>query len=107
VAYFGQGYYSLGAASCGYFGVPPAGLTWPQAALLAGAVQAPTAYDPLSHPAQARAREAHVLSRLVATGVLTAPQASAALAQPLHLVPVGLARAAPEQGTSACGPFGR
>ena len=43
VAYYGQSYYSLGAAACGYFGVPPASLTWPQAALLAGIEQSPSA----------------------------------------------------------------
>jgi len=103
VAYFGQSYYSLGAASCGYFGVMPARLTWPQAAMLAGLVQAPSAYDPVTHPALARAREVHVLSRLVATGMLSQPQASAALAQPLRPVPRQLARAAPGPGTPTCG----
>lgn len=103
VAYFGQGYYSLGAASCGYFGVMPARLTWPQAAMLAGLVQAPSAYDPLAHPVLAREREAHVLGRLVATGALTRAQATAALAQPLHLVSRELARAAPTPGTPTCG----
>ncbi len=85
VAYFGHGYYGLGAASCGYFGVTPARLTWPQAALLAGLVQAPSAYDPLTHLALARAREAHVLGRLVATGKLTQAQADRAYHQPLGL----------------------
>jgi penicillin-binding protein 1A len=103
VAYFGQGYYGLGAASCGYFGVPPAGLTWPQAALLAGAVQAPSVYDPLTNPAQAHAREAHVLGRLVATGTLSQAQATAALAQSLHLVPAGQARMPPPAGAVTCG----
>jgi len=103
VAYFGQNYYSLGAASCGYFGVMPARLTWAQAAMLAGLVQAPSAYDPVTHPALARAREVHVLSRLVATGMLSQPQASAALAQPLRPVPRQLARAAPGPGTPTCG----
>src|SRR5215467_13708761 len=56
VAYFGHGYYGLQAASCGYFAVAPAALTWPQAALLAGLVQAPTA-----HLTLAKAGEAHVL----------------------------------------------
>jgi penicillin-binding protein 1A len=83
VAYFGHGYYGLAAASCGYFGVEPAGLSWPQAAMLAGMVQGPSVDDPLSHPANARAREAHVIGRLVATGKLTQAQASAALAIPL------------------------
>jgi transglycosylase-like protein len=86
VTYFGHGYYGLAAASCGYFGVTPAGLSWPQAALLAGLMQAPTADNPIAHYAMGRAREAHVLGRLAATGKLTPAQASGAYAQPLHLV---------------------
>lgn len=83
IVYFGHGYYGLAAASCGYFGVPPAGLSWPQAAMMAGLVQGPSEDDPLVHPANARAREEHVIGRLVATGQLTQAQASAALAVPL------------------------
>jgi penicillin-binding protein 1A len=83
VAYFGNGDYGLAAASCGYFGIRPALLSWPQAALLAGLVQAPAADDPLRHPGLARGREEHVLGRLVAVGKLTQAQAAAALAQPL------------------------
>ena len=86
VAYFGHGYYGLAEASCGYFGVTPAGLSWPQAALLAGMVQAPTADNPIAHYAVARAREAHVLGRLVATGKLTQAQARRAYRAPLHLI---------------------
>jgi membrane peptidoglycan carboxypeptidase len=83
VVYFGNGYYGLEAASCGYFGVPPARMSWPQAALLAGLVQAPTADDPLRYPARARARELHVIGRLIATGKLTSTRAGAALSVPL------------------------
>jgi penicillin-binding protein 1A len=86
IAYFGHGYYGLGAASCGYFGVTPAGLSWPQAALLAGLVQAPSADNPIAHYSVARAREAHVLGRLAATGKLTQAQAARAYRAPLHLV---------------------
>jgi membrane peptidoglycan carboxypeptidase len=86
VAYFGHGYYGLAQASCGYFGVTPAGLTWPQAALLAGLVQAPSADNPIAHFTVARAREAHVLGRLVATGTLTQAQAARAYRAALHLV---------------------
>lgn len=87
VAYFGNGDYGLAAASCAYFGIPPAGMSWPQAALLAGLVQGPSADDPLQHPVRARQREVHVIGRLAATGEITRQQASAALAQPLaHLV---------------------
>jgi len=85
IAYFGHGYYGLGAASCGYFAVASAALTWPQAALLAGLVQAPSADDPLAHFTLARAREAHVLDRLAALGTITRAQAERAYQQSLHL----------------------
>jgi membrane peptidoglycan carboxypeptidase len=83
VAYFGNGFYGLAAASCGYFGVEPAGLSWPQAAMLAGMVQGPSLDDPFTHPDNARLREVHVLGRLVATGKVTQAQANAALTIPL------------------------
>jgi len=83
VVYFGHGFYGMAAASCGYFGRSPHRLSWPQAALLAGLVQGPSADDPLKFPRQARGREEHVIGRLVATGALTQAQASAALAVPL------------------------
>lgn len=83
VAYFGHGYYGIGQASCGYFGRPPAALSWPQSAVLAGLVQAPSAYDPLEYPDLARSREGHVISRLVATGVLSQHRGAAALAVPM------------------------
>jgi penicillin-binding protein 1A len=83
VAYFGHGFYGLGAASCGYFGQRPARLSWAQAAMLAGLVLEPSADNPVDHPARARAREAHVLGRLVATHVLSEAQAAAAFTQPI------------------------
>jgi membrane peptidoglycan carboxypeptidase len=83
VAYFGHGYYGLAQASCGYYGRMPDKLSWPQAALLAGLVQAPSVYDPLLNPALARWREKHVFSRLVATGTITQAQSNAALAVPI------------------------
>jgi penicillin-binding protein 1A len=71
VAYFGHGFYGAQAASVGYFQVAPSELDWNQAALLAGLLQAPGAYDPIAHPQEALARRHHVLDRLVATGALT------------------------------------
>jgi penicillin-binding protein 1A len=76
-AYFGHGYYGLTAAANGYFHRSPDALTWPQAALLAGLVQAPSAYDPITHPALALSRRGHVLARLAATGRITDAQAAA------------------------------
>jgi membrane peptidoglycan carboxypeptidase len=74
--YFGHGYYGIESASRGYFGVAPAQLTWAQAALLAGVVQAPSALDPLRHLAASRARMTYVLQRLVDDGRLAASQAA-------------------------------
>lgn len=85
VAYYGHGYYGLEQASCGYFGHPPADLTLVQAAMLAGAVNAPTYDDPLTHPAQARTRLEHVLSRMESVGDLTQDQEQQALSENLGL----------------------
>jgi len=85
VVYFGHGYYGLTQAAGGYFGRAPEDLTWGQASLLAGLVQAPSAFDPLAHYDAARERQRHVLDRLVAVGDLTAAQADAAYATPLGL----------------------
>ncbi len=83
--YFGQGYYGLVTAAHGYFGRAPGDLSWGQASLLAGVVQAPTAYDPLTHLDLAKQRQHDVLDRLVATGALSRAQADSAFATPLHL----------------------
>ncbi len=83
--YYGHGFYGLTAASEGYFGLPPGELSWAQASLLAGLFQAPSAYDPLVHHDAARARQLHVLDRLVAVGTLTRAQADAVAAQPWGL----------------------
>ncbi len=85
VAYYGHGYYGLTAASCGYFGRPPAQLSLVQAAMLAGVVNAPTYDDPLVYPAQARARLVHVIGRMAAVGYLTTAQQNAALKASLDL----------------------
>src|SRR5262249_42018545 len=55
--YFGEGAYGAWAASARYFGVSPAHLGTSQASLLAGLIQAPSAYDPRRHPALARERQ--------------------------------------------------
>lgn len=86
VAYFGRGYYGLAEASCGYFGASPAALSWPQAAMLAGLLPAPTVHEPIAHFALAKAAELHVLGRLAAAGSLTQAQAERAYRQPLHVI---------------------
>lgn len=85
-AYFGDGAYGVTDAAEHYFGVPTGELTWGQASLLAGLVQAPSRYDPHGHLTAALARRAHVLARLVAVGTLTRADVQAIKAEPLQPV---------------------
>jgi penicillin-binding protein 1A len=84
-AYFGDGAVGAAAASERYFGVPPGRLGLARASLLAGLVQAPSAYDPRLHPAAARARQVEVLRSLVRNGLATTQEADAAVARPLPI----------------------
>lgn len=84
-AYFGEGAYGVSAAGRRYFGTGPGRLTTAQATLLAGLIQAPSADDPIAHPAAARARQLAVLRSLVRNGFLTEHEAAAAVARPLRL----------------------
>lgn len=83
-AYFGDGAYGVTAAAEHYFGVGPDQLTWGQATLLAGLVQAPSSYDPHGHLHNALARRNHVLRRMVATGAMSAAEAKAVADEALN-----------------------
>lgn len=82
-AYFGNGAYGVAQAAHRYFHRPPAGLDWAQAAMLAGLMQAPSAYDPLRHPVAARRRREAVLDQLGEVGDLTTSGEAVAAAMPL------------------------
>jgi len=73
--YFGQGFYGLHDASCGYFNTPPRNLTWSQASLLVALPEAPSNYDLDTDPQVAAQLQAHVLNRLVAAGALARAEA--------------------------------
>lgn len=88
IAYFGSGAYGISAASQRYFAKTPADLTLSEAALLAGLVQSPEAYNPIDGDQEAAlARRAYVLNAMADTGVITAGEAAAARAEPLTLRP--------------------
>jgi penicillin-binding protein 1A len=88
--YFGNGAYGIESAARTYFGrnhagcgrsvsTPCAAVLLPQeAAMLAGMVASPSAYDPLQHPEAARRRRDLVLKRMLQQGFLTRPQYDAA-----------------------------
>ncbi|MHB1599185.1 MAG: biosynthetic peptidoglycan transglycosylase [Acidimicrobiales bacterium] len=85
-AYYGQGAYGLVQAARTYFGTTPAHLSWSQAAMLAGLVQAPSAYDPFVHPHLARERQLEVEHELVVIGALSPARAVRVARAPLGLV---------------------
>jgi membrane peptidoglycan carboxypeptidase len=85
VSYYGNGFWGLAEAARGYFATAPAHLSWAEAAMLGGLLQAPSDYDPLSHYALGRARERHVLQQLVVNHHLSPGQAAAISAAPLPL----------------------
>ena len=86
-AYFGQQAYGVQVAAERYFSRSAADLTLPQAALLAGIVENPSAYDPISNAGAALARRNTVLARMAQLGAITQPQATAAKNTKLHLRP--------------------
>jgi membrane peptidoglycan carboxypeptidase len=83
--YYGHGYWGDAAAARGYFSTDPNQLTWPEAAMLAGLPQAPSAYDPVRHLALAKRRQRHVLDLLVVNHILSETQADAAYRAALPL----------------------
>jgi len=108
--YFGNGAYGIEAAAQTYFGHEGehAGCGTPgqklcvqelqpwQAALLAGIIQSPTEYDPVTHPAAARERREVVLQQMREQRYLTRSQYRAAVAHPL---PTAAEIQAPEEPT--------
>lgn len=83
--YYGNGYWGDETASKGYFGVPPDRLSWAEASLLAGLIQAPSAYDPLQHYSVAKKRQREVLDQLVSSHFLTKAKAREVFRAPLPL----------------------
>ena len=65
IANFGDGAYGVEAAAQHYFGIHAKQLNVVQAALLAGIVNSPTAYDPKLHPKAALDRRQLVLDQMV------------------------------------------
>jgi penicillin-binding protein 1A len=83
--YFGDRAYGIKAASQRFFATTPDQLSTAQATLLAGLIQAPSAYNPFLHPAAARARQIDVLRSMIRNGYLTTAEATEALTRPLPL----------------------
>ncbi len=72
--YFGNGAYGIQMASKTYFNENANQLTIPQAAMLAGLVQAPSLYDPYQNPMLAEKRTLYVLNRMYEDRFITKKQ---------------------------------
>jgi membrane peptidoglycan carboxypeptidase len=83
IAYFGDGAYGAEAAAERYFGVHAALLTLPQAATLAGVVQSPVSYDPITNPTLSQTRRNVVLERMSQLGVISDADYVKAAATPI------------------------
>lgn len=85
ITFFGEQAYGIEAASERYFSKHAKDLNLDEAALLAGLVQSPTRYDPISHGATALERRNTVLARMQQLGDITKAQADQAMAKPIKL----------------------
>ncbi|WP_260465089.1 transglycosylase domain-containing protein [Arachnia propionica] len=78
IAYYGDQAYGVEAAAHHYWGTTAAELTLDQAAMLAGIVQNPNAYNPAKYPEKAMERRNHVLNRMAQLNIITKEEAQAA-----------------------------
>ncbi|HEY3140838.1 MAG TPA: transglycosylase domain-containing protein, partial [Acidimicrobiales bacterium] len=81
--YFGNHAYGIQAAAETYFGVSARDLDLGQAALLAGIIRNPSAYNPVRAPDKAQARRHVALERMLAEGIITSDQATLIDAAPV------------------------
>ncbi|WP_025314920.1 penicillin-binding protein 1A [Gilliamella apicola] len=82
---FGSRAYGVAAASYTFFGKTPEQLTIDEAALLAGLPNAPSAYNPISHPERARTRRDWVLGRMLDQSYITQSQYNEAISKPINV----------------------
>ncbi len=85
VAYFENEAYGVQVAAERYFSTSAAHLTLTQSALLAGLVQNPALFDPVTNPGAALARRNVVLARMASLGYVTRVAAAAASRAPLGM----------------------
>jgi penicillin-binding protein 1A len=83
--FYGRAAHGAQAGAETFFSRRARELSLPQAALLAGLPQAPSVYDPFTHPAMAMQRRDDVLRAMLANGDITASQFQKAVRSPLGL----------------------
>jgi len=83
--FLGQRAYGFAAASEAYFGKPLKDVSIAEAAMLAGLPKAPSAYNPVSNPKRAKARQLYIIERMQDNGFITPAQAETAKAEQLKV----------------------
>ncbi|MBP5397607.1 MAG: transglycosylase domain-containing protein [Bacteroidales bacterium] len=83
--FFGSNAYGIRAAARTFFDKLPSELTLEESAVLVGAVNAPTKYNPQIHPQRSKARRDFVLSQMKKEGYLSAAQLDSVSALPIVL----------------------
>ena len=83
--FLGNRAYGFAAASEAYFGKPLKSVSIAEAAMLAGLPKAPSAYNPISNPKRARARQQYIIERMQENGFITAQQAEQAKKEELKI----------------------
>ncbi len=83
--FLGNRAYGFAAASEAYFGKPLKSISVAEAAMLAGLPKAPSAYNPISNPKRARARQLYIIERMEENGFITAQEAAAAKKEELKI----------------------
>ena len=83
--FLGNRAYGFAAASEAYFDKPLKNISIAEAAMLAGLPKAPSAYNPISNPKRAKARQLHIIDRMLENGFITQAQANAAKTEELKV----------------------
>ncbi|WP_258803363.1 transglycosylase domain-containing protein [Pseudarthrobacter sp. NS4] len=84
IVFFNRDAYGVEAASRFFFSTSAKDLTLPQAALLAGLVNSPSAFDPISNPESSKQRRDLVLGLMLDQGKITQADHDAAVATPVE-----------------------
>lgn len=86
--YFGNSWYGVETASQNFFGKSAKDLTLPEAALLAGIINAPNDYSPYLHPNKAKERRDTVIEHMLKLKYITREQAKQAIMTPIQVKPI-------------------
>jgi penicillin-binding protein 1A len=82
--FFGQRAYGVAAAAQVYFNKPLASISVAEAATLAGVLPAPSRYNPVRSPTDARQRRGYVLGRMLGLGFISRQDYDEAMAIPVE-----------------------